>query len=471
MAFSNINNPGIFPPPGSGPYLISRDWCIGDSLLYINNNNSIFDTRTLDLSAKFPIATIDIQDKAITKAKLVESVGLSVIGRSDGSQGIPSDIIAGTNGHVLRRSGNNLNFGQVGGPGIADNAIIESKIANNQVTNAKLRQSTGLSVIGRSASSLGSPADIVAATDGHVLRRSGNSLGFGLITTANIADNTVTTNKLANNAVINAKVASNAAIAGTKVTPNFGNQHIITGTNLSIGNTSNTNGGFYIRDRIVQYRGPNSTQPGPQLTLDGYPGPNQAVKNMNAVIQTTGVDSGGLLIVVGDNNGDESAIDVWNRGTPSTPGSPRTVNQGLQFRVRSNGLVQARGNILANRSTITSDRNLKTEIKDTEIDSINFLNKFRVVDYKWKDAEEHNRDSYEHTGLIAQEVEEHLPGAVINEEGTYYLDYSSFIGPLIKFAQDLSKTVLKQEEIIENLKNKEIEELKARIAILEAKTV
>lgn len=55
------------------------------------------------------------------------------------------------------------------------------------VTDGKLRDSTGLSVIGRSANTSGDPGDIVAATDGHVLRRSGTSLGFGLLPTTSLS--------------------------------------------------------------------------------------------------------------------------------------------------------------------------------------------------------------------------------------------------------------------------------------------
>lgn len=51
-------------------------------------------------------------------------------------------------------------------------------ITNDAVTDAKLRESAALSVIGRSANSTGNPADIAAATDGDVLRRAGTTLGF-----------------------------------------------------------------------------------------------------------------------------------------------------------------------------------------------------------------------------------------------------------------------------------------------------
>ena len=58
---------------------------------------------------------------------------------------------------------------------------IASTISNNAVTDSKLRDSVGTSVIGRSASTTGDPADIQATTDGHVLLRSAGNLLFGLI--------------------------------------------------------------------------------------------------------------------------------------------------------------------------------------------------------------------------------------------------------------------------------------------------
>lgn len=65
---------------------------------------------------------------------------------------------------------------------------VATTIAANAVTNTKLRDSAALSVIGRSANSTGDPADIAAGTDGHVLRRSGTTLGFGTITQAAVTN-------------------------------------------------------------------------------------------------------------------------------------------------------------------------------------------------------------------------------------------------------------------------------------------
>lgn len=60
-------------------------------------------------------------------------------------------------------------------------------IAANAVTNTKLRDSAALSVIGRASNTSGDPADIAAAADGDVLRRSGTTLGFGSVPAGSVS--------------------------------------------------------------------------------------------------------------------------------------------------------------------------------------------------------------------------------------------------------------------------------------------
>lgn len=84
--------------------------------------------------------------------------------------------------------------------------ITTSQISDDQITDGKLRNSSALSVIGRSANSTGDPADIAASSDGDVLRRSGTTLGFGTIATAGITDGAVTTAKLADDACTSDKL-------------------------------------------------------------------------------------------------------------------------------------------------------------------------------------------------------------------------------------------------------------------------
>jgi hypothetical protein len=65
-------------------------------------------------------------------------------------------------------------------------------IDTNAIGDTFLRDSAALSVIGRSVNSTGDPADISAGTDAFVLRRSGTTLGFGLLVTASYTDDSVT---------------------------------------------------------------------------------------------------------------------------------------------------------------------------------------------------------------------------------------------------------------------------------------
>jgi hypothetical protein len=82
------------------------------------------------------------------------------------------------------------------------------------VSDILLRDSVGLSVIGRSANSTGKPADIVAGTDGHVLRLAGTTLGFGTIVTAGIADDAVTYAKMQNVSATDKVLGRSTAGAG-----------------------------------------------------------------------------------------------------------------------------------------------------------------------------------------------------------------------------------------------------------------
>lgn len=148
----------------------------------------LVDTDRGDITTSASFMTWTIDNNVVSDAKLRDSSALSVIGRSANSSGDPADIAAGTDGFVLRRAGAALGFGTVATAGVTDDAI----------TDAKLRNSAALSVIGRSANSVGDPADIAAGTDGFVLRRAGTALGFGTVATAGIANDAVDNTKLAN---------------------------------------------------------------------------------------------------------------------------------------------------------------------------------------------------------------------------------------------------------------------------------
>lgn len=125
-----------------------------------------------DITVSGSGATWTIDNDVVTPAKMDNGAALSVLGRATNSVGDRSDISAGTDGHVLRRSGTALGFGTIATAGIANGAI----------TDAKLRNSAAVSVIGRSANSVGVAADIAASANDRILRRVSNVLDFGQLT-------------------------------------------------------------------------------------------------------------------------------------------------------------------------------------------------------------------------------------------------------------------------------------------------
>lgn len=74
----------------------------------------------------------------------------------------------------------------------------QDELKDNAVTNAKLRDSEAVSVIGRASATDGDPADIVATSNDTVLRRTSNSLSFGQVTAGMLPDSVVTYAKIQN---------------------------------------------------------------------------------------------------------------------------------------------------------------------------------------------------------------------------------------------------------------------------------
>jgi hypothetical protein len=69
---------------------------------------------------------------------------------------------------------------------------IAADVLDASISNAKLRLSSATTVIGRSANTAGAPADIAATADGQVLRRSGGTLGFGVLNIDDLNDVVIT---------------------------------------------------------------------------------------------------------------------------------------------------------------------------------------------------------------------------------------------------------------------------------------
>lgn len=132
--------------------------------------------KILDFSSAFTIA--DDGDRTLISmpagVALADHAARSVLGRAGATAGDAADIVAAADDRVLGRSSGVLSFLQV----------ITAMLADNAVTDAKLRAAAALSILGRASNSSGNLADIAAAANDRVLSRSGNALAFTQVTAA-----------------------------------------------------------------------------------------------------------------------------------------------------------------------------------------------------------------------------------------------------------------------------------------------
>ena len=103
-----------------------------------------------------------------------------------------------------------LTFKSLGVSEPADNSVTTAKIVDNNVTEAKL--------------ALNSVTNNRVANGAITNAKIGNSA----IDTAKLQDDAVTSAKIADGAIVNADINASAAIAGSKISPNFGSQNIVT---------------------------------------------------------------------------------------------------------------------------------------------------------------------------------------------------------------------------------------------------
>jgi hypothetical protein len=200
---------------------------------------------------------------------------------------------------------------------LASDAVTTTTIAAGAVTDAKLRAGTGTSIVGRSAASAGSLADIVAAVDGDVLRRSSGTLGFGQIATAGVADGAITFAKLQD-------IATNRLL-GRSTSGTGDVEEIAIGANLTLSGgtlsaTTSSAGGTVLAPTITTL-----TIPAGATRFSGpFRSPSADTTEANVVftcpragtlrdllVRTSGTqDSGGSCVVTIRKNGVDTGLSV-----------------------------------------------------------------------------------------------------------------------------------------------------------------
>jgi hypothetical protein len=232
--------PGLVPAPiagqqahflrGDGTWVIPTNTTYtGSTSITLNSNSFERAALTGDVTAAANNNSTTISNGVVSLAKMSNLAANSIIGNNTGNAATPLALTAtqvrtllnvadGANAYSHPNHSGDVTSTGDGATAIASGAVTEAKIANDAVTFAKLQNSAaaGLSVIGRSSAGAADFSELAAGTDGHVLRRSSTTLGFGTIATAGITDLAVTEGKIANLAVATGKIAD-AAVTTAKI--------------------------------------------------------------------------------------------------------------------------------------------------------------------------------------------------------------------------------------------------------------
>ena len=222
------------------------------------------------------VDTAAIADDAVTADKIADDA-ISADHYAAGSvntTALGTDCVTGAKVADDALSADHYSAGSVDTTALGTNAVTTAKIANDAVTAAKLADNA---VVRANISDDAVNADKITAGGVDT-----NALGSDSVTTVKILNANVTTDKLADNAVTNGKIASgavgtnklasgavgsgeiaagsivnsninsSAAIAGSKISPDFGSQNVLTTGDVKTGSKIitryNSGGHFYLRN-------------------------------------------------------------------------------------------------------------------------------------------------------------------------------------------------------------------------------
>jgi len=270
---------------------------------------------------------------------------------------------------------------------------------------------------------------------------------------------------IAANSIVNADVNASAAIAGTKISPNFGSQTVGTTGNVGAGTAGpGTRFDAYVSgggSSIIRTRNDVTT-----VYLDA----NNGYSYLNTFTNHP--------MLFGVNNTERFRIDTagnssFVNGSYVLPQTDNAMGMGLNG-YRWTSIWAANGTIQ------TSDRRAKADISDSVLGA-SFIKSLRPVSYKWIEGgkvptgtvDKDNNWLYEsvpgkrtHWGFIAQEVKEAVDSAGVdfggwvltdkeNSDSQQALRYDQFIAPLTKALQEALERIELLELEIKNMKSQQ----------------
>ena len=407
-----------------------------------------------DLATLDSIGTSDIDNNAVTAAKLSPAVGTDgqvlslsggnltwVAGQAGASNFLalsdtpssytanPGDILqvnSGTNGlEFTPFKVKNINNIQTVNSGTAGKVLAVD--ANNQgssgykglkwVDTSQVGATT-FSALTDTPASLGTAHQVLtvnaAGTDLEYRTIDANHISTGLITSTMIADGTIATGDIADSAITTAKIATNA-VGANQIGTNAVTTAKITDLNVTTAK---------IADDAV----------------------TNAKIAADAVGTTEIADAAVTQAKLGTINtiGSAPTKTVWDTSTNTK--IDWYVNSSNHMRLDQNGDLNVNGDVVAYSTAVASDKTLKNNISNIE-DPIEKVKQLNGVTFNWK------KNGKESGGVIAQEVQQVLPGLVsqvqeLNDSSSHLaVDYNGIIGLLVE-------TVKEQQKQIDDLKSR-----------------
>lgn len=185
-----LNAPLFF---SGGNLILNYD---GSSLVVSGGTTLLRAALIGDVTAPAGSNTTTIATNAVTNSQFRQSAAGTVVGRSSGTgtgnvsdQAVlePLELVTGNlalhydASTLVLSGGTTLVRGPLTGDVTASSGFTGTTIAANVVSNAKFRQSAGLSVVGNSTNATANVADITATGTGQVLQDLGTTIGWGAL--------------------------------------------------------------------------------------------------------------------------------------------------------------------------------------------------------------------------------------------------------------------------------------------------
>ena len=271
-------------------------------------------------------------------------------------------------------------------------------------------------------------------------------------------DVTVASANIVDGTIVNADVNASAAIAGTKISPDFGSQNIVTTGTITTGTingvlasgvtaTTQTASDATTKVATTAFVGtaitnlidssPAALNTLNELAAARVPTLNQNTTGSAATLTTArtiaGVSFNGSANISLNNN----AITNGAGYTTYTSNQATNTSSNVTFGTINCSSLTSSGNV-----TAYSDATLKKDVS-TINDALSICGKLRGVTYKWISNGETD------IGVIAQEVEEVVP-EVIKEttDGIKTVDYGRLVSVLINAINELTaQTIILTSEV------------------------